>query len=129
MSPFANMGSHLKKKYGAAYVNIGFVFGEGSFQAIGMSDQSGLKEWTLGPAPEIDVSTAFSRTGKDLLALDLRTLPKGAVRDWFSSPHPMRETGAVFSTEANMSQPMTLTKRFDAVIFIAKTTRARPVKN
>lgn len=38
----------------------------------------------------------------------------------------MRETGAVFINEANMSQPQELARRYDAIIFIDKTTRARP---
>src|SRR5262249_49596341 len=34
LAAFTNMGSHLRKKLGARYLNLGFVFGEGGFQAM-----------------------------------------------------------------------------------------------
>jgi erythromycin esterase len=121
------MGSHLKQTYGAGYVTIGFVFGEGSFQAMNMAEHK-LQQWTVGPAPVEDVSTAFARAGVGaLLALDLRRAPPGPIADWLAAPHPTRETGAVFADEDSMEFPMSLAKMYDAVIYVAKTTRARPV--
>jgi erythromycin esterase len=127
---FTNMGSHLRKKYKRDYLNIGFVFGEGSFQALDFTKPSkGLAEHTLGAPPESHASVAFARTGKPLLVLDLRTLPKkGVVADWFAAPHPVRDTGAAFQGEKQMTYPMVLPQLFDAIIYIDKTTRARPVK-
>jgi erythromycin esterase len=126
---FTNMGSHLRKRYKRDYVNFGFVFGEGSFQAIDFTTETRkLKEFTLGPAPESNASVAFSRTGKPLLVLDLRALPKrGPVHDWFSVAHPVRDTGAGFSSEKGMTYPQVLPDLYDAVIFVDKTTRARPL--
>ena len=125
-----NMGSHLRKKYKRDYLNIGFVFGEGSFQALDFTKPSKLlAEHTLGPPPESHASVAFARTNKPLLVLDLRALPKqGIVADWFAAPHAVRDTGAAFMGEQQMTYPMVLPKLFDAVIYIDKTTRARPVK-
>ncbi|KYG09581.1 hypothetical protein BE21_01520 [Sorangium cellulosum] len=127
MKPFVSMGSHLAAEYGEQYLPIGFMFSEGSFQAI---DWTGgdrrLREFTVGPPPEADVSTAFTRAGYPIAFLDLRTLPAGAVAAWFAGPRPMREIGAVFSGEAEMSSPTRLVDRFAAVIFVQKTTRARP---
>ncbi|HWO26724.1 MAG TPA: erythromycin esterase family protein [Kofleriaceae bacterium] len=126
---FTNMGSHLRKRYQQAYVNFGFVFGEGSFQALDlMKPARPLTSHTLGPPPEHNASVAFSRTGKPLLVLDLRALPRrGPVRDWFAAPHPVRDTGAVFSSEQNMTFPQVLPRLYDAVIYVDKTTRARPL--
>jgi erythromycin esterase len=126
---FKNMGSQLDKKYGAAYVNIGFVFGEGSFQAIDFTSGAGkgLKPFTLGPPPETHASVPFSRTGKPILVLDLRNLPKGPVHDWFYAPHAVRDTGAGYSNERNMTVQHVLPELYDAVIYVDKTTRARPV--
>jgi erythromycin esterase len=88
-----------------------------------------LGEHTLGPAPAWNASAAFARTGKPLLVLDLRALPRrGAVRDWFAAPHPVRDTGAGFSGEKNMTHMHVLPKLYDAVIYVDKTTRARPLK-
>jgi erythromycin esterase len=129
-SGLENMGSHLRRQFKTGYINLGFVFSEGSFQAIEMKgDPRGeLNEITLGPPPESHASTAFTRTGKPLLVLDLRALPRqGPVHDWFIAPHLVRDTGAVFSIESNMTSPAVLPDLFDAVIFVDKTTRARPL--
>jgi erythromycin esterase len=125
----ANMGSHLRKRYKQAYLNLGFVFGEGSFQAIDFTRPArNLTEHTLGPPPEWNASVAFSRTGKPLLVLDLRALPgRGPVHDWFFAPHPVRDTGAVFASERTMTVLHVLPRLYDAVIFVDKTTRARPL--
>ena len=45
---------------------------------------------------------------------------------WLTSPHPMRETGALFVSEADMTEPVVITDRFDAILFVDRTTRARP---
>ncbi len=130
LAGLTNMGSHLRKRYKDAYVNFGFVFGEGSFQAIDFTKASRpLAAHTLGPAPAWNASAAFARTGKPLLVLDLRALPRrGAVRDWFAAPHPVRDTGAGFSGEKNMTHLHVLPKLYDAVIYVDRTTRARPLR-
>jgi erythromycin esterase len=129
LAGLTNMGSHLRKRYKQDYVNFGFVFGEGSFQAIDFTKPSrNLAEHTLGPAPAWNASTAFSRTGKPLLVLDLRALPRtGPVRAWFDASHPVRDTGAGFSGEKNMTQLHVLPRLYDAIIYVDKTTRARPL--
>jgi erythromycin esterase len=123
-----NQGSHLRARHGKDYVVFGFAFGEGAFQAWDFqSSQGGLKEYKLGPPPAWDVSAPFRATGKPLVVVDLRNAPRGVVADWFAAPHPMRETGAGFGDEESMSGPQVLSRRFDAVIYVDKTTRARPV--
>src|SRR6202035_1560711 len=124
------MGKHLRQRFGDDYLALGFVCDQGSFQPIDWTaaerQAKVLAEFTLGPSPPAGVGAAFARTGLPLFVLDLRRLPPGPVASWFSSLHPMRETGAVFTSEAGMTPPTTLTDRFDAVIFVGKTTRARP---
>ncbi|MBK9035341.1 MAG: erythromycin esterase family protein [Myxococcales bacterium] len=126
---YAAMGSDLRRRFGTGYVVFGFVFGQGSFQAIDGTKGRGdtLREHTLGPAPESDASTPFARVGQPTLVADLRTAPHGVVATWFAAPHPMRDVGAVFSNEANMTSPVALSRAFDAVIYVDKTTRARPL--
>jgi erythromycin esterase len=59
--------------------------------------------------------------------LDLRSLPaRGLIHDWFVAPHPVREIGSTFSGEQAMTASQILPKVYDAVIFVDKTTRARP---
>ena len=127
---YRNMGNHLRKRYRGDYLNVGFVFGEGSFRALDFTKPSKpLSVHTLGPPPEYHASVAFSRTGKPRLVLDLRALPgRGVVADWFAARHPTRETGAVFAGEQNMTELTVLPKLYDAVIYVDKTTPARPLK-
>jgi erythromycin esterase len=125
---FKNMGSVLKAKYKADYLPIGFVFGEGSFRALDLTKKSHrLGEGSVGPAPEHYGSAAFAKTGKPLLVLDLRTLPKhGTIADWFAAKHPFREIGDVWQGEPAMTFLQALPAVYDAVIYIDKTTRTRP---
>jgi erythromycin esterase len=123
-----NMGGDLRKQLKTAYLSVGFVFSQGSFQAIEHNEHSSLNEITLGIPSEFNASVAFARTGEPLLALDLRTLPqRGTVHDWFLTPHDVLETGAVFTTRSAMVAPQILPERYDAVIFVDQTTRARPL--
>ena len=41
------------------------------------------------------------------------------VSGWLAAPHPMREVGAMFSSEKNITTPEILPKRFDAILFVA----------
>lgn len=123
-----NMGALLRKQLKTGYVSLSFVFSQGSFQAETTSGpRRGVNEVTLGDPPEANASVAFARTGKPLLVLDLRALPRrGVVHDWFTAPHPVRDTGVVFSSEKDMTSAQILPERYDAVIFVERRTRARP---
>ncbi len=126
---YDSMGECLRRGFGADFLNIGFVFNQGAFQAMAHDGQGDLRlsEFSLGPSPESNLAAAFSRTGAPLALLDLRSRPAtGPVAAWLTSPHPMRETGALFISEADMTEPVVITDRFDAVLFVDRTTRARP---
>ena len=135
-APWANgiapMGAHLSAALGDDYVALGFVFDRGSFQAIdwteGRNGPGGLREHTVGPAPPGHLGAVFARTGLPLFALDLHTLDGTVAGRWLAAPRPMRSIGAVFSGEETMSAPTVLPELFDGVLFVAETTRARPVE-
>ena len=126
-----SMGSQLAKKFGTSIVTFGFAFNEGSFQAMQMATGKkggGLREFTAAPAREGSFDATLAATGLPLFAIDLRRVPSGPVGDWISAPHMTRSIGAVYS-EAAADQffvPMEVRKTFDAILFVAKTTRARP---
>lgn len=127
------MGSHLDRLLGGDYVVLGFVFNQGSFQAIdrtqGRGKSRGLIEHTVGPAAEGHLGAALARTDLPIFVLDLRQLPhEGTVANWFKVPHPMRSIGAVFAGEEQMSHPVVPGDHYDGIIFVNETTRARPVK-
>jgi erythromycin esterase len=122
------MGRHLEKMVGSAYLAVGFAFHRGSFQAIDLTGRNrGLVEHAVGPAPVGSVDETFHRAGLPIFMLDLRRVPRnGPVADWFSRPRPMRESGSAFSSEDAMLVDYHLPGQFEAVIFVASTTRARP---
>lgn len=122
-------GHYLAESLGAKYVSIGFVFGRGGFQAIDFSgSQRGLTAFEVGEPPLGSVDEALSRTGWAISFVDLRNRPtSGVVGAWFQRSHVQREIGSGFSSEASMQQEVKLAERFDAVLFVRSTTRARPL--
>jgi erythromycin esterase len=124
------MGHHLEQALGAGYLRIGFAFHRGSFQAIAMNgDRRGLVEHTIGPAPPGSIGDTFQRAGWPLFVLDLRRLPRaGVVADWFAAGQIARATGIAFSSEEAMRGLVVLPDRFEALIFVESTTRARPTR-
>ncbi len=131
LGSFTTMGMHLARALRKNYMAFGFAFNQGSFQAIGRTGarSGGLGEHTVGPAPPGNVGAVFARTKLPLFALDLRRRPRsGPVKAWFEIPHMMRSLGAVFSSDRASMRVVKLTELFDVMLFVDKTTRARPVK-
>lgn len=126
-----SMGSYLRKQYGKAYYAFGFTLYEGGLQAREMGAKIGpLKEFTLPPAPEGSDGWYFNLPGIPRFVVDLRSAPHdGAVADFLSTPHPMTSVGSGFNTSWTTKQymaPTVLRDAFDGIIFIQRTTRARP---
>jgi erythromycin esterase len=139
------MGAHLREAFGDEYYVLGFAFDSGSFQSRELvggdlkkitSGQGigSLREFTVGPAPRgsVDWYLEQARRGKPFsnYIVDFRSAPtEGPVAAWLSSSHPMYSMGSVFSTTWTPQQylaPQVLRGAFDGLIFIEKTTRARP---
>jgi len=119
------MGGYLRKMLGSQYLNFGFAFNEGSFQAVEMG--KGLHDFTVGAAPNGSLDATFAATGVPIFALDLRTAPKlGLAADWLKSSHQTRSIGAVFSesTANNYYVNTAAPEMFNAVLFVEKTSAA-----
>jgi erythromycin esterase len=125
---YTRMGHHLEAELGKDYLPVGFLFHHGGGQAIDATGgRRGLTEFTVGPPPAGTLEDTFERAGWPTCLLDLRRLPAtGPVAEWFRSPEPMREIGATFRGEADMATEVVLPGRYEAVIFVEATTRARP---
>jgi erythromycin esterase-like protein len=128
------LGTYLGRRFGEGHVAFGFVFNEGEFQAIRGATQDpaagrGLQSFTVGAAKAGSIDAALAQAGLPLFALDLRRAPReGPVADWFRKDHPLRMAGAVFRPEEGDEhyEPVGLARHYDALVFIEKTTRARP---
>ncbi len=125
------MGKYIGDALGQRYVSVGFAFDRGGFQALAMNgDQfQGLREHVIGSAGDGDFEAALREGGPELFALPLRRVPrKGKAATWLRSPLPMRQIGAAFFADdmsCRVVEPVT--ERFDVVMFVEETTRARPL--
>lgn len=126
------MGSHLRRMFGSDMVVFGFAFNQGGFQAIEMPfpSERGLRPFNVAPAPEGSLDAMLASAGLQAAAIDLRALPKdGFVAKWFGEPRATRSIGAGYGEQlaTNFLNTQVTPKIYDALLFVEKTTAARPV--
>ncbi|HEV8242020.1 MAG TPA: erythromycin esterase family protein [Thermoanaerobaculia bacterium] len=124
----ATMGSVLHEKLGAAYVPIGFEFGEGSFQAMDPENVPygrAMREFTLGAPRPWSLAAAFRGAGVTLGIVDLRELVGTAAAEWLGKPQTMHDTGFVMGESWDISHPVNAPEAYDLLIYVDRTTRAR----
>lgn len=123
------MGKQLRATLGAAWLSIGLELGDGSFQALGVRNDGArwnIESFTFPTPPAGHLSAALLAGGPEVYALDLRTLPaSGDVSAWFRSPQLVWEIGYAVRPGASLTAPQVLADRYDALLFVAHTTRAR----
>jgi erythromycin esterase len=126
-----SMGWYLRQSLGKAYLPIGFAFSEGGFQAMsGDPNHRGLHTFEVKPRELNTLDLALAATGHQVLALDLRARPKeGPVKRWLETPQGTWNIGAVFTPGQEnafiLKEP--ITDAYDALLFVNRTTRARPM--
>jgi len=125
---YRSMGSYLRKMLGPQYVDFGFAFSQGSFQAVDRETSKGLHDFSLGPAPDDSLDATLASAGLPILALDLRTPPKDTLAaSWLKAAHPTRSIGALFSVKQaeDYFVAAPAPEMFDVLLFVANTTAAR----
>ena len=126
------MGSHLRRMFGADMFVFGFAFNQGGFQAIEMPfpSERGLRPFNVEPAPEGSLDAMLAAAGLQSAAIDLRALPKdGPVAKWFGEPRATKSIGAGYGDQfaTNFLTKQVTPKIYDGLLFVEKTTAARPV--
>ena len=126
------MGQHLRRALGRQMVVFGFAFNQGGFQAMEMPfpSETGLRSFTVNPASEGSLDAMLASAGLQIAAIDLHSLPnEGPVATWFSEPKKTRSIGAGYADQfaANFIDNQAAPKMYDALLFVEKTTAARPV--
>jgi erythromycin esterase len=126
------MGSHLRRMFGLEMVVFGFAFNQGGFQAMEMPfpSKSGLRSFNVDPAPDGSLDAMLASAGLNISAIDLRALPKeGEAARWFSEPRATRSIGSGYGEQfaANFLAKQVTPKIYDAILFVEKTTSARPL--
>jgi erythromycin esterase-like protein len=130
---FDSMGKALRQMFGNQMVVFGFAFNQGSFQAVEMPFPSkrGLRNFNVGPAPEGSLDAILASAGLNIAAIDLRRLPRqGRVAAWFKEPRATKSIGAGYGEElaANFLLKQVTPGIYDALLFVEKTTAARPLE-
>ena len=120
-----SMGGQLQAKYDADYVPLGFLFGRGSLNAVGVTGSGGPRPWTALQIPGNSLEALFSATNKFSSLLDMRTVASGgAAAAQLTAPIPVRSIGAVFdpSVETLYFQRMKFPDAFDLMVYIENTS-------
>jgi erythromycin esterase len=125
-----SMGSILASVYGDAYYALGFAFNQGSFQSrdLAPAAKRALTAFTVGPAPEKSLDWHLARAAGPLYVIDFRHAPRNpTVARWLSRSQPSRWMGALYDGRApSFMTDVTPAKHFDGMLFVERTTRARP---
>jgi erythromycin esterase len=91
---------------------------------------TGLRSFNVDPAPEGSLDAMLASAGLRIAAIDLRALPKDAeAAKWFGEPRATRSIGAGYGEAfaANFLAKSVTPQIYDAILFVEKTTAARPV--
>jgi erythromycin esterase len=132
------MGAYLRQRLANEYYAFGFTFNDGSFQAMANrpTGDTPYVEYTAGPAPEKSVDWYFAQTRIGNYLVDFRHSSKDeVVQQWLNTSRGMRSVGG-YGVPPNIKDlwaagkniyPSNLSKEYDGMIFIERTTRARPL--
>ncbi|GAA3511169.1 erythromycin esterase [Streptosporangium album] len=114
-------GAFLRDRLGARYVTAGLAFGQGSFRA---QDADGRwRTVTVGLPARGGNNQTLSRVSSSDYFLDLRAMSASA-RAWLDRPRRTRDAGRLWPEPERM---VSLGKSYDALIYLHKTTAARPL--
>ena len=126
----ASMGLHLRNALGAKFLNVGFVFGRGGFQAIDDSPaKRGRTTFTVAADPSATLAEALASAMVPIGLLDLRKLPpSGPAFTWFHEKQGSFQVGANFADTYSSVVPQRITQHYDVLLFIEETSAARANK-
>ena len=127
-----SMGKTLDDMVGRAQVVVGFSFDRGAFQARDYPSGVLTGHRVTAAVPD-SFDSVLAQAGLPLFALDLANAPRdGVVGAWLASEMPMRSIGGIYGLPKDNKLAVTYTdtitprQHFDAVVFVAETTAARP---
>jgi erythromycin esterase len=117
------MGGALRTAYGDDYVNLGFLFGTGGFNAYGFEGgrYTSLRAFSASLVPEGSLESVFVATGRPLLLFDTRLIAGGgSAAAPLAGPISMRSIGAVYNPayEANTFVSAVFPSDYQLLMFV-----------
>ena len=121
------MGGELRNAYGGDYLNLGFIFGTGSFNARGSeaTGNTSVRAFDISLVPEGSLESVFMATDRPLLLLDARRIASGgSAAALLAGPIAMRTIGAVYNpaSEAITFAPTMLPSDYQLLMYVRSAT-------
>lgn len=120
------MGSHLRRRFGPAYVNLAFCSARGEYWAVRQGGK-GLGVCTLAEPAAGSFESVLEATGQPILLVDLREAKaEDAGSAWLTEARPF---GGIIGAMEMPShyQKAQLQGPFDLLLYVRETTAARPL--
>lgn len=124
-----SMGQFAAQRLGANYRNVGFTFGTGQFNAVGVTSTgsfSTLRSHTITAVDTTALEAVFAATAQPRLILDARRIASGGsgAAALNAGPLRMRSIGAVYTSasESTYFEQALLPADYDGLIWFASTT-------
>ncbi|WP_415379215.1 erythromycin esterase family protein [Halosimplex sp. TS25] len=127
------MGAHVADRYGDDYYVLGFDFADGEFQAMVETDDGyELQSCSLGPPPEDAATNLFAAVDGPLWWCDLDEVTGDSeLSEYLDAERAVRSVGAVYDPDhehERLHDEFRLPLAFDGLVFVAETSRARPIE-
>ncbi|MEV6552839.1 erythromycin esterase family protein [Streptomyces sp. NPDC051597] len=114
-------GAFIRELVGDAYMNIGFTFGRGSFNALDLDDPAEpIREFTVGPPAPGSNEEVLERVSPRDYYVDLRRVADPA-RTWLAAFRPTRSIGNSWPQDA---ERIRLGPSFDVLVHLHRVTAA-----
>ncbi|MET9669128.1 erythromycin esterase family protein [Streptomyces sp. NPDC006475] len=111
----------LRDMVGTDYVSAGFTFGQGSFNALDVTDPAEpMRTFSVGPPAPGSNEAVLERVSVKDYYLDLRSAPV-AARTWLGVARPTRNIGNAWPAEP---EQVRLVSSYDVLIHLHRVTAA-----
>ncbi|MFI6209040.1 erythromycin esterase family protein [Streptomyces sp. NPDC051041] len=114
-------GEFIRQMVGAEYTNIGYTFGQGSFNAMDLTDpQEPYRRFSVGPLGAGSNEEVLERVSRRDYYVDLRAVPEPA-RGWLTAKRPTRSIGNAWPEDPYRTS---LGRQYDVLIHLHRVTAA-----